>query len=125
MIRLAEEANARTRLVRIVWLSAGDERRCVAQVDLTGLPTPFDRTAALHAVWRGMIEMALAGLELTLRRLGRELAILDSGKYGALTQEVADEEPRATLARETGEEPCESAAGTGPAAEPCVWSERR
>lgn len=125
MVRLAEEANARTRLVRIVWLSTGDERRCVAQVDLTGLPTPFDRTAALHAVWRGMTEMALAGLELTLRRLGRELAILASGKYGALTQEVADEEPWASLAREAGEEPCESAAGTGPTAEPCVWSERR
>ena len=38
MLRLADEANSGTRLVRIAWLSSDDKRRCVAQVDLTGLP---------------------------------------------------------------------------------------
>jgi len=93
MVRLADEANARTRLVRIAWLSSGDRRQCVAQVDLTGLPTPWDRSPALGAMWRGMIEMAMAGLELALRRLGRELAVLASGSYPELVRAVGEEEP--------------------------------
>jgi len=93
MVRLADEANARTRLARIAWLSTDDERRCVAQVDLTGLPTPFDRNPAVFAMWRGMVEMAMTGLELALRRLGRELAVLASNSYPELVQAVSEEEP--------------------------------
>jgi hypothetical protein len=93
MLRLADEANARTRLVRIAWLVSDDKRRCVAQVDLTGLPGFDEQNAANHAMWRGMIEMGLAGLELVLRRLGRELSILAQGAYAELARAVGEEDP--------------------------------
>jgi len=89
---LAGEANARTRLVRIAWQRHDDKRRCVAQVDLTGLPPPDENNAAARAMWRGMIEMAVAGLELTLRRLGRELVLLAAGADAELAACVAEDE---------------------------------
>ncbi len=92
MLRLADEANARTRLVRVAWLSADDKRRCVAQVDLTGLPGFDEQSAANHAMWRGMVEMGLAGLDLVLRRLGRELSILAHGAYVELARAVGEED---------------------------------
>jgi hypothetical protein len=93
MLRLAAEANARTRLVRIAWLASDDKRRCVAQVDLTGLPGFDEENAANHAMWRGMVEMGLAGLELVLRRLGRELAILAHVSYAELARAVGEDLP--------------------------------
>ncbi len=76
MLSLAAEVNAQTRLARVVWLEDGTKRRCETQVDLTGVPwvgesDPFFEQAARH-----MLQLALAGLALAARRLGRELAAL-------------------------------------------------
>jgi len=76
MLELATEANARTRLVRTVWLEGGPRRRCEAQVDLTGVPWVADEQSCFEPAARHMIQMGLAGLALTAQRLGRELAVL-------------------------------------------------
>lgn len=92
LLRLADETNTRTRLVRIAWLPAAGTQRCVAQVDLTGLPSFDPDSPANCAMWRGMIEMGLAGLEVVLKRLGRELAILAHTAYADLARTVAEED---------------------------------
>jgi hypothetical protein len=92
IVRLADETNTRTRLVRIAWLPAAGTRRCVAQVDLTGLPSFDHDSPANCAMWRGMIEMGLAGLEVVLKRLGRELGILAHTAYADLARAVAEED---------------------------------
>jgi hypothetical protein len=84
MLALAEEANARTRLARIVWKeekkeekgssTAGESRlQILAACDLSGLPASGE---VGEAFLRGMLGMSLAALELSLRRLGLELQAL-------------------------------------------------
>ena len=82
MWRLAAEANACTRLVRIAWLGDGGQRRCEGQVDLTGVPWVGDDNPCFEPTARHMLQMALAGLEAAARRLGRELtALADPANY--------------------------------------------
>jgi hypothetical protein len=76
MLRLAAEANARTRLVRIVWREEGVQRCCRAQVDLTGAPWVGEDHPRFEAIARHGLQMALAAIELAARRLGRELTVL-------------------------------------------------
>ena len=79
MIQLAAEANARTRLLRVVWRKEGPRRRCESQVDLSGLPRDaadpgFERLA------QHMVRLSTAALALAARRLGRELAVLAANR---------------------------------------------
>jgi hypothetical protein len=74
MLHLATLANARSRLVRIAWISEDDTRRCEAQVDLTELPEATE--PGRERMWRAMLTMAVAGTELALRQLGLELPLL-------------------------------------------------
>jgi hypothetical protein len=86
---LACEANARARLVRIVWVADGAARRCDAQVDLSGLPVAH--TDARHdQFWQGMTRMAVAGLELALRQLGLELGVLADPRHRDLVELVGE-----------------------------------
>ena len=75
MLQLAAEANARTRLLRVVWREEGTRRQCEGQVDLTGLPWD-DAVPGLERVAQHMVRLSLAGLAVAARRLGRELAVL-------------------------------------------------
>jgi hypothetical protein len=90
MMRLAAEANAQTRLVRIVWRSDPSGADCRAQVDLTGLTWQSSRDRATLAMCRGMTTMAMTGLALALRRLGRELSILADRANRDLAQSFFD-----------------------------------
>ena len=74
MVRLATLANARCRLVRIAWIADNEERRCEAQIDLTELPEPTE--PGRERMWRSMLTMLVAGMELALRQLGLELPLL-------------------------------------------------
>lgn len=80
VLALAEEANARSRLVRIAWIEDEAARRCEAQVDLAGLPIRDPASGLQEALWKEMVRAALDGLELALRRLGLELNALAEKK---------------------------------------------
>jgi hypothetical protein len=74
MLALADEANTRSRLVRIAWLENDENaRRCEAQVDLSGLPFDEPLDDAAGTMWKEMVRATVDGLELALRRLGLEL----------------------------------------------------
>jgi hypothetical protein len=74
MHHLATLANAKSRLVRIAWIAEADVRRCEAQIDLTELPEPTE--PGRERMWRAMLAMSVAGMELALRQLGLELPVL-------------------------------------------------
>jgi hypothetical protein len=74
MLRLASLANSRCRLVRIAWDADNEERRCEAQIDLSELPEPTE--PGRERMWRSMLTMSVAGMELALRQLGLELPLL-------------------------------------------------
>lgn len=79
ILRLAAEANARTRLARIVWIVDGQQRRCEAQVDLTGLPVGVagkSLSGARVTLWKEMVMSGVEALNLILKRLGLELSAL-------------------------------------------------
>jgi len=73
MLLLARQANSRIRLARIVWTENDNHTVCDAVCDLTGLPTS---EGVGQDFFKGMLGMAVSGLELALRQLGVELAIL-------------------------------------------------
>jgi hypothetical protein len=74
ILRLATLANARCRLVRIAWIADNEEQRCEAQIDLSELPEPTE--PGRERMWRSMLNMSVAGMELALRQLGLELSLL-------------------------------------------------
>src|SRR5262249_46800134 len=86
MRALAGEANACSRLVRIAWQAEGNACRCTAQVDLTGLPVPGASDPARRRLWRDMLRLGMAGLDLALRRLALELGVLAETQNGALVE---------------------------------------
>ena len=73
MIALASQANAGTRLARVVWLEDTDGCRCEVACDLTGLPCEGSICESFFGI---MVRMAVTGLELSLRRLALELGAL-------------------------------------------------
>jgi hypothetical protein len=78
MLKIARRHNNRVRLVRIVWDTDNrSSRRCTAQVDLTGLPSEPD----FAWFWSGTLHMAIAGLELTLHQIGKELDVLADPRH--------------------------------------------
>ncbi len=93
ILHLSNEANARGRMFRIAWLAEKEQRKCEAQVDLTGLPT----AGHVERLWPDVIRTSVASLELALRWLGRELEVLADGKNLELARELlqtADGRPR-------------------------------
>lgn len=76
MQRLARIANHHTRLVRIAWMTDGEQQRCDAVVDLTGFPELDEADSASVAAWPVVLTAALDGLQLALNRLGLELEAL-------------------------------------------------
>jgi hypothetical protein len=76
LLQLAAEANARIRLARIVWREDGPQRWCAAQVDMTGAPWLDEGNPGFEPTARHVLQMALSGMELCVRRLGRELAVM-------------------------------------------------
>jgi hypothetical protein len=86
MLRLARACNAASRLVRVAWFERGVERRCEAQVDFTGLPVP---TSGDNEFWPDMLQLAVSGMDLVLRRLGHELDVLADPANASLAQRVA------------------------------------
>jgi hypothetical protein len=90
MLALADEANSRTRLVRIAWIEAEENgRRCEAQVDLSGLPYAEPLDDAAGTAWKETVRMTVDGLELALRRLGLELNALADEKNRELVEAFA------------------------------------
>jgi hypothetical protein len=88
MKRLCRHVNDRSRLVRIAWLAAEAETRCEAQVDLSGLPTAPMPHPHVDMIWREMTRLAIGGLELALRQLGLELAVLADGAHRELAEAI-------------------------------------
>ena len=87
MLALADEANTRSRLVRIAWVEDEKQgRRCEAQVDLSGLPFEEPLHDAAGTMWKEMVRATVDGLELALRRLGLELNGLAEPKNGELAE---------------------------------------
>ncbi|MFV1965909.1 MAG: hypothetical protein ACC628_10830 [Pirellulaceae bacterium] len=84
MVRLAAQANSRSRLARIAWRDEEDRQHVEAQVDLTGLPVAENPSSAAATMWKETICMTLSALELLLRRLGLELPLLADAKYPEL-----------------------------------------
>lgn len=99
MLRLASEANARGRLARIVWHAEGDARCCEARVDLSGLPLGSGDSTAHGTLWREMTRLAVAGLELALRRLGLELDVLSDVEFSRSLMELDGKGSSASVAR--------------------------
>jgi hypothetical protein len=75
MRRLAGDVN-RHRLVRIAWIADVEATRCEAQVDLSGLPVRPEGDAHADTMWSAMTRLAVGAMELALRQLGLELALL-------------------------------------------------
>ncbi len=73
MLLLARQANSMTRLARIVWTENESSTRCEAVCDLSGLPMS---EGVGQIFFKSMLSMAVSGLELALRQLGLELAVL-------------------------------------------------
>jgi cell division inhibitor SulA len=93
--RLASLFNARSRLVRVAWITEDDSRRCEAQVDLTGLPAPIDGDAfaqPAQSLWREMVRLAVGGMELALRQLGLELPLLADPAHADLAEAMTNVE---------------------------------
>jgi hypothetical protein len=86
---LAARVNAGIRMARIVWICSGSERRCEAQVDLSGLPVPAPACPWREGLWRRWLPRAAGALELALRQLGLELAVLANPSYRSLAERVA------------------------------------
>lgn len=93
ILRLAGEANTRSRLVRIAWLEKEGFHYCQAQVDLTGLPVGSELNSPLAGpralMWKGMVQAAVDALKLALKRLGLELPALGDPKNKTLAEMVA------------------------------------
>jgi hypothetical protein len=92
MLSLVHEANAKIRLVRLCWVADNGQRRCEAQVDLTGLPWEDPAPQAVYALWQATTQTAVAGLALVLRWLGRELALLATPEHADLARFVPTQE---------------------------------
>jgi hypothetical protein len=90
MLHLAAEANACTRLVRIAWLDDPPKSRCEAEVDLTGVPCVGADHPSFDPTARRMLQLALAGLALSARRLGHELAALAAPANRGLAEEISE-----------------------------------
>ncbi len=90
MAALIQEANDRTHLARLAWLSRNGEIRIEAQVDLTALPADVDRPACA-ALWEHTLTVTMASLELLMRRLGLELQILADPAQRSLAEYCAQQ----------------------------------
>ena len=90
LLQLAAEANARIRLVRIVWREVGPQRQCEAQVDLTGVPWIEEHNPGFEPTARHVLQMALAGMELCVRRLGRELTVVADPAHRDLAEALIE-----------------------------------
>lgn len=86
MQRLTCFANDRCRLARLTWLSDDKWQGCEAQVDLTGLPGADSLEPCRQQLWRDMLRLGVAALELVLRWLGVELPLLAEPRQRALVE---------------------------------------
>ncbi|MGE0607277.1 MAG: YbjN domain-containing protein [Pirellulales bacterium] len=89
VLRLARRTNASVRLVRLAWFAEGSQRRCEAQVDLSGLPLS-EETPRQEAFGREMLRLAVASLELALARLGLELEVVADPNHLALAERIVE-----------------------------------
>ncbi len=89
MQRLTGLANDRSRLARLAWLNRDNVQSCEAQIDLTGMPGAHSLEPCRQQLWRDMLRLGLAALELMLRQLGIELPVLAEPKNRALIQALA------------------------------------
>lgn len=80
MQKLASLANARCRLARITWESQDRVDACEARVDLSGLPSVHRQSRRMESYWREMPQLAMEALDLAVRQLAMELAVLAEDK---------------------------------------------
>ncbi|MBM4070395.1 MAG: hypothetical protein FJ271_15780 [Planctomycetes bacterium] len=88
MHRLTCFTNDRCRLARLAWMRDEKSQSCEAQVDLTGLPGVESLEPCMQQLWRDMLRLGVASLELVLRQLGVELPLLAEPRHRALAHLV-------------------------------------